>query len=162
MKRFLLIAVLLGVPAVLWAWGYRETGREEAPIRLDHAAFATAWNRDDAHALSLAWAEDGDHVNPDGQVVKGRKAIEKLLAEQHATVFKGSHLTMKINPVFYIKRDVALVDGSYEVSGIHDRKGKDLPPLKGLFTDVWANNSGRWEIIASRTMIPSPPIGQSE
>jgi uncharacterized protein (TIGR02246 family) len=161
MKRFLLVAVLLSVPAILWAWGYKETGREEAPIRMGYAAFATAWSKDDAHAMSLAWAEDGDHVDPDGQVAKGRKEIEKLLAEQHATVFKGTHLAMRSNPIFYIKHDMALVDGTYEVTGAHDKDGKALPPLKGLFTDIWENNSGRWEIIASRTMIPSPPIGQS-
>jgi len=162
MKRSLLIAVLLSAPAILWAWGYKETKRDEAPIRMGYTAFGTAWNKNDAHALSMAWAEDGDHVDPDGHVVKGRKEIEKLLAEQHATVFKGSHLALKIDPIFYIKHDVALVDGSYEVSGAHDKDGKTLPPLKGLFTDVWANNSGRWEIIASRAMIPAPPIGQSE
>jgi uncharacterized protein (TIGR02246 family) len=128
----------------------------EGAIRELYSKFTAAWNKHDVKAMAAMWAIDGDHVEPDGRVAKGREAVTKLLAAQHTTVFKNSKLALTIEDVWFITGDVALVDGSYEVTGIRAPDGKEIPPRKGHLTAVLLKEQNSWWIAASRLMIPAP------
>jgi uncharacterized protein (TIGR02246 family) len=127
----------------------------EEAIRKLYDQFTAAWNRHDTEAISNMWALDGDHLEPDGQVAKGRDAVRRLLAQQHRTVFKNTTLTLTIYAVWFITGDVALVDGNYEIAGITTPDGHTLPPRKGHLTSILLNEQDRWWIAASRLMIPA-------
>jgi len=135
--------------------GIRSDLRNERTIRKLYEEFTAAWNRHDTNAMGDMWALDGDHLEPDGHLAKGRAEVQALLNKQHATVFKDSHLGLKIDSVWFITGDVALVDGSYEVSGIQDLEGHPIPTRRGHLTSVLLNERDKWWIAASRLMIPT-------
>ena len=129
----------------------------EQKIRQLYEEFEATWNRHDPTALSNFWAIDGDHLEPDGTRAKGRATITRMLARQHETVFKDSELDLSIEDVWFLGGgDIALIDGSYLLSGVQTPDGTKLPPRKGHLTSVLLHEGGRWWIVASRLMIPAP------
>jgi len=128
----------------------------DAIIRKLYERFTVAWNQHEPATLAKMWVEDGDHVEPDGRVAKGRREIEKLFAAEHRSVFKQSHLTLSVDTVWFVTADVALVDGTYELSGARDPQGKELPARKGRLSSLFLKEGGKWLIAASRLMIPAP------
>lgn len=127
----------------------------EKEIRKLYADFETAWNKHDVPTISSRWAIDGDHVEPDGTVAKGRDQVTALLTKQHAGVFKNSTLKLTVATVWIMSDTVALVDGTYELSGAVLPDGTAVPPRKGMLTSVLLLDKGTWGIAASRLMIPT-------
>lgn len=127
----------------------------EAAIRTLYEQFVAAWNKHDPKALAAMWVEDGDDVEPDGHVAKGRDEVQKLFAAEHQSVMKNTKLTLAIDSVWFIAANVALVDGSYELSGIVAPDGKELPPRKGRLSSILLQERDRWWVAASRLMIPA-------
>ena len=128
----------------------------EKLIRKLYATFVEDWNAHRVNEMADLWAIDGDQVDPDGRIVKGREEVRALFAKQHEVVFAKTKLTLTVNTVWFITEDVALVDGSYAISGIVDPKGAKIPERKGLLTSVFLKEKGKWWIAASRLMIPAP------
>src|ERR1051325_9222268 len=93
MKKVLAVAALLlaaspsfGQAAKEKAAAGKSTGaspkediKSELDIRKLYEEFQANWNKHDAKALAKHWSVDGDHVDPDGRVAKGRPEVEKLL-----------------------------------------------------------------------------------
>jgi uncharacterized protein (TIGR02246 family) len=171
MKRFLLLtALLIFVGPVLAQPQTGETPRagvggprtdleNDAKIRELFKQFEAAWNRHDFEALKALWTIDGDHQEPDGTWAKGREEVGKLFAKEHMTVFKNSHIRLTIHSVWFITGDVALVEGSYDLVGVQDQQGKDIPPRKGRLTSILLQEpDSPWRVAASRSMIPVPLI----
>lgn len=129
--------------------------KSEKAIRAVYADFASDWNKHDAAKLAARWAIDGDHVEPDGTVAKGRDQVAALLTKQHAGVFKNSTLTLTVNTVWMMSDTVALVDGTYELSGAQLPDGTPVPTRKGMLTSVLLLDKDTWAIAASRLMIPT-------
>lgn len=125
-------------------------GAEEAVIRDLYARYDAAWNKGDVKALVAAWADDADHVEPDGRVISGRAALEKDLATRFASDLRGTRSVQTVEAVRLIKPDVAVVDAAYEVTGAQDAEGKPLPPLKGRYLDLWMKRGNTWQIIIDR------------
>jgi uncharacterized protein (TIGR02246 family) len=128
----------------------------EEAIRKAYDQYTAAWNRHDVKAMAAMWVEDGDEVEPDGHVAKGRAELAKMLTVQHETVMKKTTLALTVDSVWFIDANVALVDGAYEVSGIVAPDGKELPPRKGRLSAILLHERDRWWIAASRLMIPAP------
>ena len=137
-----------GVPQSDWM--------NETAIRKLYEEFNAAWNRHDVKTMAKMWAIDGDHLEPDGRVAKGRGEVETLLANQHKSIFKDTKLALTIDSVWFISSTVALIDGSYELSGARMPDGKELPARKGHLTSVLMYEDSKWWIAASRLMIPIP------
>ena len=55
----------------------------EKAIRALFGEFAAAWNRHDYLGLANMWASDGDHMEPDGAVAKGREADGPIPHDLH-------------------------------------------------------------------------------
>src|SRR5262245_6818051 len=55
-----------------------------AAVRKSAEAFVATFNKGDARALAAFWTKDAEFVGPDGEVIRGRAAIEK----DHAEFFK--------------------------------------------------------------------------
>jgi len=123
---------------------------DEAAIRSLYVRYDAAWNKGDAKAMGALWAEDADHVEPDGRTVRGRAALEKELATRFATDLRGTRSVQTVEAVRLVKPDVAVVDAAYEVTGVHDAAGKPLPPLKGRYVDIWIKRGNTWQIIVDR------------
>jgi len=134
----------------------RSDNANEEQVRKLYDGFAAAWNRHDAKTMAAMYAIDGDYLDPDGRMARGREEVEKLFTAGHAVIFAKSHLTLKVDSVWFITSQVALLDGSYDVTGVRDPDGKALPPRKGHLTSVLLKERGQWEIAASRLMVPVP------
>jgi uncharacterized protein (TIGR02246 family) len=135
--------------------GMRSDERNEAKIRALYDDFEAAWNRHDVAALTAKWTIDGDHIEPDGREADGRDAIEALLTKQHASVFKETTLKLDIEDVWFVTAAVALVDGSYSLSGARDLNGEPIPTRAGHYTAVLLKEGDGWAVAASRLMIPA-------
>ena len=63
---------------------------DEIGIKKVLADQVEAWNRHDAKAFSMAFAEDADFTNVVGASAHGRAEVEKFHAPMFATIFKDS------------------------------------------------------------------------
>ncbi len=126
----------------------------ESEIREVYKQFTDAWNRHDVDAMANEWAIDGDHIEPDGTVAKSREEVRALLRAQHSGVFKDTKLELSVRTVWFVRGDVALIDGNYLISGVHDLEGNEIPPRGGHLTSLLIQEKGKWWIAASRLMIP--------
>ena len=133
--------------------GTTADAKSETAIRKLYSEFEDAWNKHDVKTISERWAIDGDHVEPDGTVAKGRDEVSALLTRQHSGVFKNSTLKLTVRSVWIMSDTVALVDGTYELTGATLPDGTAVPPRKGMLTSVLLLDKD-WRIAASRLMIP--------
>jgi uncharacterized protein (TIGR02246 family) len=130
----------------------------EAAIRKLYSQYTEAWNRHDPKTMVSFWTLDGDYMEPDGHVAKGKGDVEKLFTQEQQTVFKDSTLALTIETVWFITEDVAMVDGRYDLSGVRDLEGKQLPTRSGHLTAVLMREEGTWKVAAGRAMIPVPLV----
>jgi hypothetical protein len=64
-----------------------------------------------------------------------------------------------LTSVRFLRKDVAIADGAFEISGMKDASGKLLPARSGLSTIVAVRKGERWYVAALRGMVPSVPEG---
>lgn len=128
----------------------------EKEIRQLYSDFVELWNKHDVETLAGRWAIDGDHIEPDGRVAKGRDEVAELLEKQHTSVFAKTTLRLTVATVWFITAEVVLVDGDYSITGIVDPAGRPIPERGGHLTSVLLKEKGQWWIAASRLMIPAP------
>lgn len=130
------------------------TGRagDEIDIRDALRGFAEAWNRHDAEAFSMAFAEDADFTNVLGLSAHGRTKIAQFHAPIFATMFKDSALKIDDIKVRFLKPDVAAVDEWWEMRGARDRNGREISLRKGLLNLVMTKQGARWVISVMHNM----------
>jgi len=131
---------------------------DETDIRNLLKGFVEAWNRHDAKAFAVAFAEDAAFTNVLGVSAHGRMEIAKFHAPLFATVFKDSSLKIDDVTVRFIKPDVAAVDEWWEMSGARDRNGYEIPVRKGLLNLVMTKHDAHWFISVMHNMdLPVSP-----
>ncbi|MFQ5478593.1 MAG: YybH family protein [Candidatus Binatia bacterium] len=130
--------------------------KNEKVIRNIYNDFIEAWNRHDWKTMGDMWTLDGDQQDPDGRIAHGREEITALLKKQHETVFRDTKLDLTVDGVWFIKGDVALVTGDYSLQGVVAPDGTKLAPRGGFLTSILLHERGKWQIVASRLMIPTP------
>jgi uncharacterized protein (TIGR02246 family) len=108
-------------------------------------SFVSAWNRSDAQAVAQLFSRDGTFVSPSGSKADSRAEIIKLLKKEHEETFKGTTLSMSIGAIQSAKDDVAVVDGTYELSGVDLFLGLTTT-VTGPFIFRLAKQDGRWTI----------------
>ena len=126
--------------------------KDEQEIQKVLAQQAEAWNRHDAKAFSMVFAENADFTNVIGMSAHGRAEIEKFHAPMFATRFKDTHLKITNNKIRFIKPDVAAVDVWWEMTGAKTQEGKDIPLRNGLLNFVMTKESGQWFITVMHNM----------
>lgn len=132
--------------------------RDEERIRKVLANFIEAWNKHDAKAFSLVFAEDADFTNVRGMSAHGRAEVEKFHAPRFATTFKDSHQKMTEIKVRFIRTDVAAVDAWWEMTGAKTQEGQDIPLRKGLLNFVMTKEGDKWFITVMHNMnLPDSP-----
>jgi uncharacterized protein (TIGR02246 family) len=127
---------------------------DEDTIRKVGDDFITAWNASDADAIAGFFAEDGDYLSPDGGYYKGREAIAGSYRTSLEGMYKGTTIVITTTSLRFLETDVAISDGTYEITGLKDAEGQDLPNIKGMFTNVMTKMGDEWFITCSRPMVP--------
>jgi uncharacterized protein (TIGR02246 family) len=124
--------------------------------------FQAAWNKDDAKAMAAIWTEDGTLINPFNATAKGRDEIEKIFVDEHTHAFKGSTYTASDVKVQWVTPDVALVDLSGNISGVHGPDGAAAPDFPHHVTWVLIKKDGQWMAAAARAFQFSARPGESK
>ena len=127
---------------------------DEDLIRQIGDAFTAAWNAADADALAALFAEDGDTIVTGGHY-EGREAIAGNYRTGFDSVYKGTTVAITTTSLRFLEADVAIGDGTYEIAGLKDAEGNEMPNIKGIFTNVMTKVGDKWLITCSR---PTRPI----
>lgn len=131
--------------------------KSEQAIRDLYTEFVKDWNKHDVAAMSGRWSVDGDHVEPDGTVAKGKEDVTALFTAQHGKggVFADSNLQLTVKSVWMISDTIALVDAAYTLTGAKLPSGTVIPAREGMLTAILLQEKSTWAIVASRLMIPT-------
>jgi uncharacterized protein (TIGR02246 family) len=113
-------------------------------IRASEQAFVAAFNRGDAKAVAALWTEEGSLVDDQGQISKGRKAIEA----EYAAFFQanaGARIEVAIQSIETPTPDTAIEDG---VARVISKEG--AAPLASRYTAVHVRHEGKWLMASVR------------
>jgi uncharacterized protein (TIGR02246 family) len=116
----------------------------EAAIRASAEAFLKAFNAGDAKALANLWTANGTIADEQGNVFKGRKAIE----DQYAALFKAhptARMHVAIKSIDFPTPTAAIEDGMAQLVT------KDAePPAASRYTAVHIQEDGKWLMASVR------------
>jgi uncharacterized protein (TIGR02246 family) len=132
------------------SWKKNDLGqaKDEQAIREVVASREAAWNAGDTAAYGQLLTEDADIVSATGRPARGREALLKLYAEQHANVYAGVRTNTSVSQVRMLAPGVALADVDYRLEG-----GKVDAIRKGVMALILRKDAaGRWRIAAIRSI----------
>ena len=132
---------------------------DDKDIRAIGAQIQTAWNKSDAREMADLFLTDGDYVSSTGRTARGRDELQKAFAAQWSGIYKGTKLSHTLTNVRFLRKDVAIADGAFEITGMRDPSGKLLPTRSGLSTVIAAKKGDRWYVAGLRGMVPSTGEG---
>src|SRR5262249_30108826 len=124
---------------------------DEKALQEQNDAFVAAFNRGDIKAVVEAYAPDCDFLSAQGQRLKGRDALEKYIAKGFAES-KGLKLKHSDSTVRFLKPDVAIADGTWEITG-----RPEGTPARGHYTAILMKRDGQWLVVYDRPMVPLQP-----
>jgi uncharacterized protein (TIGR02246 family) len=124
---------------------------DEKAIRERNEAFVVAFNKGDIKVMAATYAPDADLLSAEGTRVKGRADLEKYFAKGFSEN-KGLKLKHSDSSIRFLKPDVAIDVGTWEITGRSDGKAR-----KGLYTAVWMKRDGEWLVVYDRPMVPLQP-----
>ncbi len=124
--------------------------------------FQTAWNKDDTKAMAALWTEDGSLVNPFGATAHGRSEIEKIFVDEHSHAFKATRYEASEVKVQQVTADVAIVDITANISGVHAPDGSAAPDYPHHVVWVFVKKDGQWMAAAARPYQFSPKPSETK
>jgi len=136
------------------------TSREksEKAIKQVLDRFIEAWNRHDAKAFSMVFAEDADFTNVGGKSAHGRTEVEKFHAPKFTTNLKDTQQTITETKIRFITSDVTAVDARWEMTGARRVDGQEVPLRKGLLNFLMTRSDNQWLIKVMHNMnLPEQP-----
>ncbi len=136
-----------------------DRSREETAIQRVLETALNAWNQHDFRGLATVYAEDADIINPFGRVARSRSEIEAAFREDHAGLLKNSHLSVTPERTRFIADNVAIHDVAFDVTGVRDPAGREVPTIRGHNTIILKKSGDAWQVVAARPMIPAQPPG---
>ncbi|HEV8003561.1 MAG TPA: SgcJ/EcaC family oxidoreductase [Planctomycetaceae bacterium] len=120
------------------------TNPNEAAIRATAEAFTKAFNAGDAKAVAALWTANGTVADEQGNLLKGRQAIE----DQYAALFK-SHPTARmhvaIKSIDFPTATTAVEDGSAQLLTKDNE-----PPTASRYTVLHVQEDGKWLMASVR------------
>lgn len=138
---------------MLWAV---QTGQsDEDSIRHIVTEAVDRLNHGDATSIRELWHENADYVSVGGKLIRGRRAMEDFFARMPKE--GGGTQTATIEQVRFIAPDLALVDGSWTITGARDANGRPLPPIEGRGLEIVQKKQSRWRFVATREMVVWKP-----
>ena len=143
------VAVLGAGPAPAWA-----QTKDPALDKLA-ADWSAAFAKGDAKTLAGFYTENAVRMTPEAGTVVGRAAIEKEFAANVAGPWKGAKIAIKIGSTQAVGTDIAVNEGTWEVSGATGPDGKPLT-LKGNYVNTIVKKGGAWMIASNAAAPPAP------
>lgn len=121
-----------------------EESGDAAAIRAASAAFVEAFNKKDSKAVVEFWTPEGEYVDEDGEIVRGRSAIETRYNEFFKEM-PNAKLRLTVDSVRVLGSTAAIEEGQSFVEpapsgarGIHK------------YTAVYLKTDGKWRMVSLR------------
>ncbi len=118
---------------------------DRAAIKQLADQYAAGWNEGDAKKAASVFSNNAISVGDDGQVQKGRAAIEKDLAQTLSGPMKGTSIKLTMDDVGFLKPDVAVAYGTSDIESSPSR------PNKGHYVVTCVKAGGSWKVVAVGT-----------
>jgi uncharacterized protein (TIGR02246 family) len=160
MRRMLLLVGALAVSGCHPPPPPPEEAAETAPMTDEDALrartdeFERAVSGADVKAIGALFVEDSDLVDQAGAMHHGRAAIEERYQKLFDGAYKGAQANLEVTSARFVRPEIAIVDGTYELNGIKSPEGLPLGAVHGMFTNIWVKQNGQWMIHCSRPMLP--------
>ena len=118
------------------------------------ADWAAAFAKGDAKALAGLYTETAVRTSQEAGTMVGRAAIEKEFVANFAGPWKGAKITIKVGSTHAVGTDIAVNEGTWEVTGT----GPDGKPmtLRGTYLNTIVKKAGAW-VLASNAAVPLAP-----
>lgn len=121
-------------------------------------AYTYYWSVADAEKLADLWSAGGDIVHPDGNIERTREIIQTNRMELFARrEYRNSKHPLTLTMIRCITYDLAVADGRWQMTGVKDAGGKELPMFEGQATLVMKRAGDAWAIEAYRYTLKPPP-----
>lgn len=146
MRKRIILGSLAGVASLAFALALAQAPKdapkakassEEQAIRNAELAYGAAYNKGDLDTIMNLWAADADFVDEDGKTYKGKDAIRALFKAAMDDA-KGSTMKLTSKSLRFLKPDVAIEDGTVEITSAEGVKDQNR------FTAIWMKTGGKW------------------
>jgi uncharacterized protein (TIGR02246 family) len=135
-----------------------------APVRAGDPAveklaadWAAAFAKGDVKNLAALYTENAIRVTPEGGRVVGREAIGKEFAANFAGPWKGAAIKITVGELQPVSPDIAVGEGTYEVTGVKGPDGSPMPAIKGTYINTLVKKNGAWMLASNAAVLPAPP-----
>lgn len=118
------------------------------------------FNKRDAVAVSGLYTSDAEFTNVLGMTAKGTAEIEKFLALAFRTRLKAATLKTMDVTVRFIRRDVAVVHVTSQLSGFLNPNGSTEPPHSEISIRVFQKENGIWRMGAFHNTTVAATLNQ--
>ena len=145
--RAIAFCILLSLPLGRFlAQEMSSSAADSAAIKQAVATFIENFNRHDAHAVAMSFAEDADLTNVRGASTHGRQAIDELYAGLFQGRLQNAHRKVTVTKIRYLAPEIASVDCTWEITGTRADDGSNIPFRHGILVLVMTKQSGQWII----------------
>ena len=149
--------VLTAALLTMFATSALAADAKNAPTKSDEAvmktaqAFFDAWNKNDVKTMVTYWTTDATLINPMGRKAHGSADIEKLFADEQATVFKGSTAkVVEMDVTRSLGSTMAFCDAEMTVDGAHGPDGSAMQQMKYHLALIMEKKGDRWLFAEAR------------
>lgn len=155
-----LARLVMAVSASVLAIGLASTSAQTKDPAVDKLAadWAAAFARADVKALASLYTDNAIRITPEGGRVVGRDAISKEFTTNFAGPWKGAKIKISVGAVQPVSPDIAVGEGTYEVTGVTGPDGKPVPPIKGSYVNTMVKKDGAWVLASNAAVLPAPPM----
>lgn len=152
------VAVLLAACAGAEPAATTGTPEDEAAIRAQVTAYASAYSAKDAAALAAIATEDYVAVSADGSRISGRAAVQQMVAAEMAMMPADVSITVSATTDYlhWMSATHAVAGGTWSTTGAPAGSGPD----RGSWISVFRKDAdGQWRMShgMSAPYMPPPP-----
>ena len=126
---------------------------DERTIRIMVDQAISRMNKGDLTVLDDFWDENADYVGVDGRYIAGRAQMKAFFSEILRMSAGGMQQVGTIESIRFLTPELAIVDGSWTISGARDEAGTELAPLSGRGLEIAQKRDGQWRFVATREMV---------
>lgn len=148
------VVLLVGAVAA-WAQAPGAGADQQAGVTKKAQAFVDAFAKGDANALAAFWTPDGDYMDVNGRVLKGRQAIAQDFAEFFAAN-KGMKLRIDVQSMRSPTPDTAIEDG---VTSVLPADGG--LPERTCYRNFLVKKDGEWFLESVQESAYVPPTNRN-
>ncbi len=123
----------------------------EATIRKNIELWAQQYNDHDAASLAGWYTNDSVYITPTGLGLVGPEQIHAYFDASFKRAPKA-RIAVEIGPVQLMKPDLAIANGTFEITNAVDPTGKPVP-IKGPWVSTFVMQQERWIPIAHASAI---------